>query len=142
MSNVEAVVLRDHLLDTRTFGTLWIDNKRFCDTLEDTDRFLERGDAVKVPHETAIPRGYYRVVLDMSQRFGKMMPHILDVPGFEGIRFHGGNTEEDTEGCILLGLHRADDLSKIFDSKKPVEQLIVLLTQLAAEDREFWLVVR
>jgi hypothetical protein len=82
-----------------TIGRLYINDSFFCFTIEDKTR-----DAgVKVAGETSIPYGTYQVVMDMSTRFGKMMPHVLNVTGFEGIRIHSGNTDKDTEGCILLG---------------------------------------
>lgn len=80
-----------------TIGRLTIDDVYFCDTLEDVER------EVKIPKETCIPRGTYKVAMDFSMRFQELMPHILDVPNFEGIRIHAGNTAADTEGCILLG---------------------------------------
>lgn len=51
----------------------------------------------------AIPEGVYKVIVDYSQHFECELPHVLDVPGFEGIRIHPGNTSKDTRGCILLG---------------------------------------
>jgi hypothetical protein len=88
-----------------TVGKLYIDGVYQCFTLEDRVREKE-GVPVeqwKVQGETAIPTGTYKVTIDYSQHFQKAMPHVLDVIGFEGIRIHSGNTDKDTEGCILLG---------------------------------------
>jgi hypothetical protein len=91
------VLKRIELGDTYTIGKLYIDDVFECYTLEDKVR-----DA-KVRNETAIPYGTYPVCIDYSNRFQKDMPHVLDVPEFSGIRIHSGNTDKDTEGCILLG---------------------------------------
>jgi len=88
-----------------TIGSLSIDGKLECYTLEDTVREVE-GEPVaqwKVQNETAIPRGTYQVIIDYSVRFRKDLPHVLGVPGFSGIRIHPGNCAADTEGCILVG---------------------------------------
>ena len=77
-----------------------------CDTLEDT----YRGDNLsskKVKGETAIPRGKYSGCFDFSTHFRQVMPHVLSVPFFEGIRIHCGNRADDTEGCILVGYNTA-----------------------------------
>jgi hypothetical protein len=87
-----------------TIGELSIDGEFFCNTLEDTVR-----EGPKVYGKTAIPAGTYEVVIDFSNRFKKKMPHILNVPGFAGIRIHTGNKAQDTEGCILLGLTKGED---------------------------------
>ena len=82
-----------------TIGKLYVDDVYFCFTLEDKVR--EPG--VKVDGKTAIPYGTYPVIIDHSTHFNMDLPHVLNVPGFEGIRIHTGNTDADTEGCILVG---------------------------------------
>lgn len=87
------------------WGKMFIDGMYWGETLEDPDRHLEAGE-VKVDGDTAIPRGRYQLTLTYSNRFRKIMPELLHVPGFSGVRIHGGNTEADTHGCILLGNER------------------------------------
>lgn len=85
-----------------TVGELFINGQFFSFTLEDMDRQLESGGE-KVPAQTCIPRGTYEVLITWSNRFKRDLPILLDVPQFEGVRIHSGNTDQDTEGCILLG---------------------------------------
>lgn len=84
-----------------TIGKLYIDGHYLCDTLEDTVR-----NGVKIAGKTAIPAGTYKVKKTMSPRFKKILPEILNVPGFTGVRIHAGNTAIDTDGCLLLGLNK------------------------------------
>lgn len=93
-------LIREPTIDGATLGSLFLDGVWNCWTLEDALR------DVKLAGETAIPAGRYGLVLDPSARFHRLMPHVLDVPGFEGIRIHAGNTTADTEGCILVGQTR------------------------------------
>lgn len=83
--------------DNYTIGKLYVDNVYECFTLEDAVR------DTKIKGTTAIGEGTYKVIIDFSNRFKKKMPHILNVPEYEGVRFHAGNTSKDTEGCIILG---------------------------------------
>lgn len=93
-------------------------------TCEDTDRRLESG-GVKIKGSTAIPAGCYRVAVTLSQRFGKRLPLICDVPGFGGIRIHAGNTSADTEGCILVGQERT--ATGVARSQRMAEWLTTLI---------------
>lgn len=84
-----------------------------CWTLEDAVREVpgQPVAAWKVRGRTAISCGSYGVVVTMSKRFGKLLPLLVDVPGFAGVRIHGGNTAADTEGCILVAhSHPAHDV--------------------------------
>ncbi len=99
---------RDKMTEKTTIGKLFVNGVEYCNTLEDTDRHLEDGGK-KIYANTCIPRGVYQVVIDFSTKYSRMMPHILNVPQFEGIRIHAGNYAEDTEGCILVGRTRGED---------------------------------
>lgn len=112
---MEILLLRDTLRPGFTQGKLFINNVYMCETMEDCDRYLENPKNKKIPGKTAIPIGTYNVIIDKSIRFGRLMPHVENVPQFEGIRIHSGNTAEDTEGCILLGNVRA--AASVLDSR-------------------------
>lgn len=96
-------LVRTEAIADRTLGRLLANGEHFCHVLEDTLR--PRG--VKVAGVTAIPAGLYRVTLEKSPKFKRIMPTILRVPNFEGIRIHGGNRPEDTEGCPLVAFNRS-----------------------------------
>ncbi len=108
-----------------TPGKLFVDGKFFCYTLEDVDRKLECNPTGKIYGETAIPRGTYPVVLDFSNRFKQVMPHVLGVPYFDGIRIHAGNTTADTHGCLLVGEIASKD--KVLESRKAYQRLMIVL---------------
>ena len=93
-------LVRDELQERCTIGLMSIEQDFECFTLEDAVR------EIKIPGETAIPYGEYEVVVSFSNRFKKMMPLLLNVPGFEGVRIHSGNTDADTSGCIIVGQTR------------------------------------
>lgn len=91
-----------------TVGDLYVNGAWQCFTLEDEVREAkcQAVSSWKIPGNTAIPAGTYNIIVNMSQRFQRMMPLLLDVPGFDGVRIHMGNTAADTEGCILVGQRR------------------------------------
>jgi hypothetical protein len=95
-------LVRTEAVDDRTLGVLLANGSHFCHVLEDQ----LRAEGVKVKGRTAIPAGLYRVRLTWSPRFGRITPQILDVPQFEGVRMHGGNDPDDTEGCPLVAFNR------------------------------------
>lgn len=120
-----------------TVGHLYIDGKYFCDTIEDVDRGLLNSmplseiKAKKIPSKTAIPRGTYKITLDVvSPKYSKRdyyikvcegkVPRILNVKGFEGILLHTGNTEEDSAGCIILGENKVK--GKVINSRVTFEK--------------------
>lgn len=117
-------VKRLHRTENSTIGELTIDGKFECYTLEDVER------DVKIKCETAIPKGTYKVIINKSNRFKKLMPLVLNVPNFEGIRIHPGNSNHDTEGCILVGQNRSVDY--ITKSRKAYEILFAKM-KLAKE---------
>ena len=123
------LVKRDEFSDVATIGKLYIDGEYFCETLEDKDRFLEAGGK-KEYSKTAIPRGVYSVVLNESTRFKKLMPLLLNVPQFEGIRIHSGNKPEDTDGCILVGRTRRSNF--IENSRDAFNDLMAILEKAIA----------
>lgn len=88
---------RRTLTDKSTIGMLFVDDRLECYTLEDVVR------PEKIAGVTAIPAGTYKVIINQSARFKRLLPLLIDVPGYAGIRIHPGNKAEDTEGCILVG---------------------------------------
>lgn len=105
-------VERRYKKDTYTIGKMFINNLYFCDTLEDKDRGLTSAMTeneifdIKIAGKTAIPKGTYKVAYTFSPKYHRYMPLIQGVKGFSGIRIHSGNTDKDTEGCILLGQNK------------------------------------
>lgn len=114
-----------------TVGRLYVDDRLFCNTLE--DRIMDKnkngvfdGDEKKVYSESAIPYGTYKIIYNWSPKFGRNLPRLLNVPHFEGILIHPGNTAADSAGCILVGKNTevgrltnsryiSDELNKLID---------------------------
>lgn len=118
-------------------GLLFVDGLLFSGTLE--DRWRDLSKEPKVPGETCIPSGTYRVVIDYSNRFKRMMPHLLDVPYFSGIRIHSGNRREDTEGCILLGRHEQAGL--VSQSRVTIKRFENVLKNAISKGEEIWITI-
>lgn len=114
-------VKRHWFTEKTSIGLVIVDGVHFCFSLED----VARADGVKIPKVTAIPAGEYDLTVDDSERFKRPMPHILDVPRFDGIRIHWGNRPEDTEGCPILGYEK--NLDVVWNSVKAFDDFFAKL---------------
>lgn len=97
--NVE--VKRDTLTSRSTMGQLYVDGRQECFTLEPPQR---------AEKPCAIPPGTRPLTIRWSVRFQRLMPHIENVEGFEGVELHTGNYPSDTIGCTIVGLVNGPDL--------------------------------
>ena len=103
-----------------TIGKLYIDDIYFCDTIEDFDRGLTQDmslseiNKIKVMHQTAIPHGEYEIIVNISPKYKRLLPRLIDVPGFDGILIHRGNTADDSSGCIIIGENKV--VGKVINS--------------------------
>lgn len=123
-------LVRSYLGSKYTIGHLYINDQYFCDTIEDIDRNLNSSMSkqeiakIKVKHQTAIPYGTYNITMKVvspkysaKEKFkftGGRMPRLLSVSGFDGILIHPGTTQEDSSGCIIVGLNK--QVGKVLDS--------------------------
>lgn len=145
--DMELTLKRETFTEESTIGSLSIDGKFECFILEDKDRGLTNEMplaeivATKVYGLTAIPYGRYEVDWTMSNRFKTMMPILLKVKGYEGIRIHKGNTQIDTLGCLICGTVKRNNMvtestmatkklySKIESAKKQGKKIYITITK-------------
>lgn len=118
------------LRPTYTIGKLYIDDVYFCDTIEDTVRDLNKNGKFdngekKVHSKTAIPYGIYEIKWTYSPRFKKYTPQLMNIPSFEGIRIHAGNTSADTEGCLILGKNK--QVGKVLNSRATINKFYPII---------------
>lgn len=112
-----------------TEGQMFLNNMFFGYTLEDTVRDLTK--EAKVPGKTAIPSGEYEIIVNFSPKFKRNLPRLINVPYFDGILIHRGNTSEDTSGCILVGKSVSNGY---LSESTPVEEELTKIL-LDAQDR-------
>lgn len=135
---MELTLKRRYLGKQYTIGSLYLDGRYFCDTLEDTVRRLPsacpdtpRGCTCHCPEKvyarTAIPAGTYKITMEHSPRFKRVLPLLHDVPHFLGILIHSGNDEEDSAGCILVGKNNIK--GKVVESRATSDALNKLLAK-------------
>lgn len=105
---MELTLKREATNNVCTPGSLWDGSDFICFTLEDVVREISGVpiEQWKIHGRTAIPSGHYQVDITYSPHFKTRLPELLSVPGFEGIRIHAGNSDKDTEGCVLVGFDR------------------------------------
>ena len=119
--------------DGYTIGRMSLNEIYFCDTLEDTDRGLNSTMSVdkilakKIKAQTAIPTGKYDVILTFSPRFKRVLPLLLNVPGYQYIRVHNGNRPDSTEGCLLVGENKVK--GQVINSRATLERLMSVLLE-------------
>ena len=127
-------LLRDTYTNKTTIGKLYLNDIFICDTLEDVCRDLNKdGDLddkgeTKIYGETAIPSGTYKMIINMSPRFKKLLPRLIDVKGYDGVLIHMGNFAKDTHGCILVGT-RGVNVLQGGTSMKALAKLMTELTK-------------
>jgi hypothetical protein len=146
-NDMELQLKREIFTDESTIGSLTIDGKFECYILEDKDRginnalTLEQILRVKVYGKTCIPYGRYEIDWTMSARFKVMMPILLNVVGWSGIRIHKGNTEIDSLGCLLCGTRKKSNMitestlatrnlyAKIESAKKQGQRIFITIVR-------------
>lgn len=150
---MELLCTRQQFLPRATIGELTWDGEHLCWILEDVVREVpgQPVESWKVRGETAIPQGRYRVVIDRSERFSKeaskkagkptniFLMRLLDVPGFEGIRIHAGNSHLDTEGCLLTG--RKFSESVVLESRLALREVQNQVQLSLDRGEQVWLTV-
>lgn len=129
---------RKYLGDKYTIGDLFIDNKFFCNTIEDTVRklpaiclYTPKGLSCKckskIYAQTAIPAGTYKVTMRYSPRFKRELPFLHNVPHFLGILIHSGNDETASAGCLIVGNNTIK--GKVTNSRVTSDKLNAILSK-------------
>ena len=124
-------LIREVFTDKSTIGSLYLNDVFFCYTLEDKDRGLDQSQSVftiqakKLFGITAIPYGKYPLIVNKSPKFGRLLPRLQGIKGFDGVLIHRGNSAEHSHGCILVGYKKGTDC--IMESTKAEADLITIL---------------
>lgn len=132
---MELTLQREILTDQSTIGKLYADGEFIAFTLEDIVR-----DGGKIAGKTAIKDGRYQVQITQSVRFNKRLPLLIGVPNFSGVRIHAGNTAENTEGCVLVGLTKGENF--VGKSQMAMSLLQPLIQDALDKGEEVWITVK
>jgi len=141
-------LIRDTFTPSETLGSLYIDRKPFCDTIEPPSQNQQvvsgalKGNGRH--QKGCIPIGWYKVQVTKSPKFGRLLPLLCYVPGFEGIRIHAGNNRDHTAGCILVGeLSRREiegyTVPILYNSRKTEEALTQEILKAQNEHEEIYI---
>lgn len=153
---MELLVKRRARREAYTIGSLLVNGARFSDTIEDKDRGLRQDmslaeiASVKIYAQTAIPIGRYRIDMDtVSLKYSKVefyqklcegkLPRLMNVPGFQGVLIHAGNTAEDSAGCLIVGENKA--VGKVLDSRATLSRLYPLMKAAHDAGEEIWITI-
>lgn len=133
---LERIALRSEY----TIGKLYVDGEYVCDTIEDTVRDLDKdgkfaNGEVKIPGKTAIPYGRYEITMKVkspkysnfskyswAKKYDGYLPRLLNVPHFDGVLIHVGNSALDSEGCIIVGENKV--VGKVINSVNTFRRLM------------------
>lgn len=143
---MKLLLKRERFSEQSTIGRLFIvddeGKEHFeCDILEDSDRKLEESPARKIYGKTAIPRGHFQIVVTYSQRFARPLPLLQNVPGYEGVRIHPGNTPANTDGCLLPGSFAPSNPNFVSNSKLAFERLNQKIGNAILDGQEVWITI-
>ncbi len=119
------LIRKNYSLDC-TIGELFIVDYNSQKTIKVAETLEDASTTHKIYGESCIPTGKYEVQITYSNRFKKNLPILLNVPGYQGIRLHGGNTEKDTLGCILVGMN-TDHKTKIWNCAPALDAVMRLI---------------
>ena len=143
---MEIKLIRKYYQAKYTIGRLYVNNRFFSDCLEPPSLHLTERSALgtiliaKYKGYRAIPTGRYRILITRSRRFGRWLPLLMNVKGFEGIRIHAGNKPEDTRGCILLGFNHRKGY--VLDSTRCVLTLVKMMTEAMEKGEKVFVMVK
>ena len=144
MNTMELQLKREKVAGRNTPGKLYIDNAYFCYTIEDVIRKDPKPETpeneAKVYGETAIPAGRYRITITYSPKFRRKMILVNDVPGYTGIRIHGGRDHEDSLGCPLVGYKRMSN-GKLTETLQASAELFRQIDTALKERKEVYIAI-
>ncbi len=140
---MELKLERKILNDKSTEGNLLIDGKWFCHTIEDKVRAKPNqwNSSVKIYGETAIPYGRYQVLVTWSNRFKRMLPLLVNVPDFTGIRIHNGISEASSHGCVIVSYKDDDKSHRLINDKQAMNDLTKIIEKAQKKQKVYITIV-